>query len=1024
MRNSSSLLLLISIAVLLQAEQKEIVSIQFTTVQSEYALSESNTYRLYTPSRSQVVKNIQAGAQSRGDYVGTDLQMRGVSPITIKTGSVELSGPYIILLEPYQIPKISRRINANVLFDQVDNTHAFVKIQTQDDYVKIASNALSTKGTDYAGVHLFNDLSVVPYRYSTLRGTNERSYSVSKSSSYYSGSNLLNLWAGFLRNERFDYYGKPFFVRVKNGDVYPAVIKVFGKEQRMYAMYGVWGDEYRAKEYGYHKGDRIYFTRKEMLPADDAECTAAKELGVEQSMRYGRKTFTYSEVMSDPQDIYPELAWAPEPIHSDMEGKEYDQIQTAYHNGIEVPNAPDNDNNLNGMGLQQCPDQDWYFDLFCECAGRIVTPKNTNFNPDRFADYRDYAHMQMMGKSYDPTIYGEDQSITTFKANTETQPAEPLLFNKEGVLLNGKVPEIFDPFAKDASFSLQKRVWDWDLGDLGYHARNTDVTDKVKRCIRELQNVYDYFTRSGMHESDWKYIKVNNTWRKKWDYNGDVEISMSKPHYADSAWILANPYANYGEFEEFPSFAIYDNNTAANRGPFQLIARESDTRVSTSDNEPSYKRYSNPWIGGDIPAENAWEKKDWFIQWQYYLVYMDKYGKKSCVGTLTFTSTLWMNEDENVMPTNYNLHDGRYNKFVTVSGKTPLKTQAAYYDKNSKEYRTDQTDVSDRAPEEFDKGEAMQEIARKILVAEAFDYSMKTLHYISTRQKNQVGVTAGILYESSKRIENRIAQSYAYKLAKNTYEGFLFWRRTMDVIRDLRDTYLRIGDAWDGLLYAVQGVGDYYKNLDLRDIRLTNITDLFPRKAFVELDYRVFSMQKSFADFNEAVHAMALETDSLTGGNYGPLNPAIRTAYAALQSSALQTGQNTTVLIDNANSELQSLKEVTKGTSSDQQYLSNITRSTSNIIGNQRLKVMNNGTRNVALALYLTQSEAKQWLSYSRYMKQVADEVPDRFKDAATKVDSDSWAALAWSLQQPRVFDSPTSSYLMQITEEEKQSEK
>jgi len=1004
---------------LVQAQQKEIVSVQFSTVRSEYAISNSNKYRLYTPSRSQVVKNIKVGDLSRGDYVGLDLQVRGISPITLKEGAVELSGPYIILLEPYQIPNNSKRINANVLFDQVDNTPAFVKIQTQDEYKKISNNAISSKGTDYAGFHLFKDISVLPYRYSTLPGMTERSYSTKYSSVYFSGINLLSLWEDFLRNEGFEIYGKPFFVRVQNGDVYPAIIKVFGKEERVYAMYGVWTDETRANEYGYKKGDRIYFAQKEMLPADDAECTAAKELGIEQSLRYGRKTFSYSEVMSDPQNIFPQLAWAPEPIHSDMEGKTYDQIQTAFHNGIEVPTAPDNDNNLNGMGLQQCPDQDWYFELFCECAGKIVTPKSTEFNPDRFADYRDYAHMQMMGKTYDPTIYGEDESVTNQKANTEVQPVEPLLFNKDGVLLNGKIPEVFDPFATDATFSLYKRVWDWELGDLGYHAKMKDVAREVKKCLGDLKDVYDYFSRSGAHATDWSYVKENDSWKKRWHGNGDVEITLDKPQYADSSWIIANPYANYGEFEDFNTFAIYDNNTAANCGPLRLIARESDTRVSTKSDVPEYCRYSNPWIGGDIPAENAWEKKDWYIQWQYYLVYMDKYGKKTCIGKLTFTTALWKNEDDDVMPTNYELHNGRYNRSVTVGGTNKLSTQTAYYDKNSKEYRTDQTDISDRAPDEFDKGEAMQEIARKILVAEAFDYSMKTLHYISTRQKNQVGVSAGILYETSKRVENRIAQSYAYKLAKNTYEGLLLWRRTMDVLKDLRDTYLRIGEAWDGLLYAVQGVGDYYKSLDLRDIRLTNITDLFPRSAFVELDYRVFSMQKSFADFNEAVHAMALETDSLTGGNYGPLNPAIRTAYAALQSSALQTGQNTTVLLDNANSELQKLKSVTKGTSSDQQYLSNITRSTSNIIGNQRLKVMNNGTRNIALALYLTQSDAKQWLSYSRYMKHVADDVPERFETAAKSMNSDSWAALAWSLQQPRVFDPPTSNYLMQLTEEE-----
>jgi translation initiation factor IF-2 len=133
----------------------------------------------------------------------------------------------------------------------------------------------------------------------------------------------------------------------------------------------------------------------------------------------------------------------------------------------------------------------------------------------------------------------------------------------------------------------------------------------------------------------------------------------------------------------------------------------------------------------------------------------------------------------------------------------------------------------------------------------------------------------------------------------------------------------------------------------------------------------------------------------------------------------LQTGANTTRLIDNTNNELQNLKNKTKGTSSDQQYLSNITRSAYNIISNQRLKVMNNGARNIALALYLTESESKQWIEHSRYMKTVATEVPKRFDVAVKSVNSDSWAALAWALQPPSgLFDQATSNYLLQLTEE------
>ena len=37
---------------------------------------------------------------------------------------------------------------------------------------------------------------------------------------------------------------------------------------------------------------------------------------------------------------------------------------------IQVPDAPDNVNNMNGMGLQDCPDMDWYWGLIYWVCGK------------------------------------------------------------------------------------------------------------------------------------------------------------------------------------------------------------------------------------------------------------------------------------------------------------------------------------------------------------------------------------------------------------------------------------------------------------------------------------------------------------------------------------------------------------------------------------------------------------------------------------------------------------------------------
>lgn len=233
----------------------------------------------------------------------------------------------------------------------------------------------------------------------------------------------------------------------------------------------------------------------------------------------------------------------------------------------------------------------------------------------------------------------------------------------------------------------------------------------------------------------------------------------------------------------------------------------------------------------------------------------------------------------------------------------------------------------------------------------------------------------------------------------------------MDVLKKIRDTYMQIGSAWDGVLYSVHSIADYYKNLDLTKIRLTNISQLLPMSNFADLDYNLNEMKYALGDFTSGVHALCIETDSLTHGNYGPLNPVIRIAYEELNGSVRQTGANTTDLIDRTNGEAQALSNKTQKTESDQFYLSNITRSTYNIIANQRLKVINNGTRNMALALYITEAEAKSWISYSRYMKMVVSEGPEKFKIAGKNPSTDNWENCAILLRQDRIFDEPLSQY-------------
>jgi len=138
-----------------------------------------------------------------------------------------------------------------------------------------------------------------------------------------------------------------------------------------------------------------------------------------------------------------------------------------------------------------------------------------------------------------------------------------------------------------------------------------------------------------------------------------------------------------------------------------------------------------------------------------------------------------------------------YNTHFIIQNGAALADSSAAYDSSSKDYRTDQTDPSDRSSD-IDKGEAVWQIAQKILVAELFDLAMKLVHYISERN-DQAGTAAKVTYEATKRLENYLVVRKTCEMAKDVYEGYVYWRETMDLIRECRDTYNSISAAWDGL---------------------------------------------------------------------------------------------------------------------------------------------------------------------------------------------------------------------------------
>ena len=90
---------------------------------------------------------------------------------------------------------------------------------------------------------------------------------------------------------------------------------------------------------------------------------------IESKERYGKRIYTYDEIMADPQAIYPDLIWAPKPINS-RTPVQFDNVGMPLpdkETGMQIPSAPDDEHNTNPGVFAHCPDMDWYWALFEMC---------------------------------------------------------------------------------------------------------------------------------------------------------------------------------------------------------------------------------------------------------------------------------------------------------------------------------------------------------------------------------------------------------------------------------------------------------------------------------------------------------------------------------------------------------------------------------------------------------------------------------------------------------------------------------
>ena len=774
-----------------------------------------------------------------------------------------------------------------------------------------------------------------------------------------------------------------FLARTDDGQVVPVLLKRYGTQQWAYAVYGVWSDAGKAKQAGFRAGQLAFMTEREYLPDPNPQSPGAPDLvrwpeletiDMKPALRFGRETFALETILSDEDKYLPRLAWRTTPRWSDMPKTFNDRGDLQpLADGEYPPSAPDNEDNTNPISLRHCPDQDWYFDLFYQCLVREMATPEEEVNPKAFNDFRDYLSQKAMTNQYDATIYYNDKSISTQYITTENPPVEPALYNKDGKLLNRNHTTYVDPWDPATRMYLQYREGYWDWGIYNHRHSDRDLTTQSRAALNKCLDLYT----TNLPQNLAAVLT-----------SPGVTVEWADEGYKDSALYLGNPADNFNPHKTAQEFCVFDNNYMANGGnPFATRS----------------VRHGEGWID----PYNQSDEKDWYIRWKWSLVYKDKNRRKYAVGTVHFQDFIYSEEDR-LMASGQEEGGSKQNLYLTLSNPKATDSEFDKYDLKSKEYRTDQTDAHDRN-NSIDKGEAVKTIVRKIAIAEGLNFITKALY---ANSDNQYLAAA---YEANKRLENNATVKKTYNMAMKGYHAYVLWAQTMDILAEVRDTYQAIGPAWDGMLSAVHNIRQYYEDLDYSTIRLTNITKILPAHTVYSLDYNLFRLQSSLANFNLAVDALAFQTDRFTRGNYGPFNPLISMAYAELAQAAFQSGEAGSKATATTTANLDALTRRSGSSSSDAAYLSNITRASHNLLTNNRYRIMNERTRSAALALYLAESDSKAWITYSRHMRHTFDAAPAAGRAAE---EERSFLPVVDHFRSPGLFSNETSRYILKVADE------
>jgi hypothetical protein len=702
-------------------------------------------------------------------------------------------------------------------------------------------------------------------------------------------------------------------VNTKEG-LFPAVIKLWGNRQNVYAYYGRFTDGEQAKQLGFNTSDQLYFSRPDIYPQQSTELMGA-------GMRYGSKIFTSSQEVISNRD---QFEWYTECRCSDMPYQpDPDNNPTVSATSNWTPISPNNlEQNRNILQLRECPDNIQYASLFEKCVSNLLGDDDLRANPRDRTDYGDYLASKM---SEDPNFKSvtPEGTIETEALSIDNMPQTPAYYDHEGNRLNPNSSDKSDPL--DRSTYFYARGFEGGFLGIGEDEVDIDVTQEIRPVMYRMRNLYNSHVSLGRDG-------ILDLFGLSPDYHGedlqfsknfqDLELTLTVENvqYFKLNWMFLNTLDKYLPFRT-PQIFITQSLTGV------------PIKVTTYDDNLFSREYQK-----------------FNLSWAYNIYYKNNYGDPYKIGTLAVKYYAHYNWD--AQDWSMSTHQ------IRMDGEKTIPS-ADSYDLTSKEAHTDLKDLHERDPESFDKSEAMAKIAFYIAVSEGLDMGMKWIY--QQRDKPYA-------YEAAKRFDNMASTKMSKKLAISLYKGYVEWRRLMDILRDIRDTRRSLERSFTRFKQAGHLIFDYYSNLDYSKIRPTNLTVLYPTRAIRYFDFAANNLAYDVNHFEFAAHAMALDLDRFLNG------PGLATvAYMQrefLSSLSTVDGENEHQREMNHQALQGAMQTVGKSDQNNSNYirLSAITRLAIQRTQNLQVKSLEASTTGLRNVLTGIQSDSRDWLTMGDYV--------------------------------------------------------